>query len=184
MQFEPLEITGAYVIRPETALDERGGFARTFCAREFADRGLIDRFVQHSVSFNARRGTVRGLHFQVAPFAETKLVRCIRGTVFDVVLDLRPLSSTFGRWCATDLLAAERNAVYIPEGCAHGFQTLLDDCELEYLITPEYGPSAMRGIRWDDPLLAIDWPIKDDVVVSPRDRQLPLFDPSPANAIY
>jgi dTDP-4-dehydrorhamnose 3,5-epimerase len=178
VQFDPLQIDGAFLIRVEPVVDERGGFARTFCADEFAAKGLVDRFTQHSVSFNSRRGTVRGLHFQAEPFAETKVVRCVRGAVFDVIIDLRPLSPTFGQWCATRLLADERNAVYLPEGCAHGFQTLLDDCELEYLITPAFAAPSVRGIRWDDPTLAIEWPIPEGVIVSPRDQKLPFFEPS------
>lgn len=178
MQFDPLEINDAFLIQVEPVVDERGGFARTFCADEFAAKGLVDRFTQHSVSFNSRRGTVRGLHFQAGPNAETKVVRCVRGAVFDVIIDLRPLSPTFGQWCATSLLADERNAVYVPKGCAHGFQTLLDDCELEYLMTPAFAPLSARGIRWDDPILAIEWPITEGVVVSSRDRELPFFDPA------
>jgi dTDP-4-dehydrorhamnose 3,5-epimerase len=176
MQFEPLAVSGSFAVRPEPVLDERGGFARIFGASDFAQRGLVSCFVQHGVSFNTRRGTVRGLHFQIAPFSETKLVRCIRGAVFDVIVDLRPKSPTFRRWCSVELLADWRNAVYIPEGCAHGFQTLVDDCELEYLITPEYVPSAARGVRWDDALLAINWPIWTDLTISERDRTLPSVD--------
>src|ERR1700730_18433320 len=156
MRFEKLQIEGAFALVPEPAVDERGDFARIFCAREFADRGLVDSFVQLSVSRNVSRGTVRGLHFQAAPHWETKIVRCTRGAVFDVVVDLRPGSATVGRWVAIQLSAAARNAVYVPAGCAHGFQTLAADCEVEYLIRPEYVPAAARGIRWDDPSLAID----------------------------
>jgi dTDP-4-dehydrorhamnose 3,5-epimerase len=176
MRFKKLEIQGVFVLDPEPAIDERGDFARMFCAREFAGHGLVECFVQLNLSRNTKRGTVRGLHFQAAPFSETKVVRCTRGTVFDVVVDLRPSSATIGRWVAVELSAMARNAVYVPAGCAHGYQTLLADCEIEYLVTPEYTPSAARGIRWDDPGLAIDWPIKDAVTLSSRDRQLPLFD--------
>ena len=176
MRFEKLQIEGAFALVPELAVDERGDFARIFCAREFADRGLVDSFVQLSVSRNVNRGTVRGLHFQAAPHLETKVVRCTRGAVCDVVVDLRPGSATVGQWAAIELSAAARNAVYVPAGCAHGFQTLAADCEVEYLITPEYVPSAARGIRWDDPAIAIDWPIKEGVTISSRDRQLPVFD--------
>jgi len=176
MRFEKLQIEGAFALVPEPAVDERGDFARIFCARAFADRGLVDSFVQLSVSRNVNRGTVRGLHFQAAPHLETKVVRCTRGAVFDVVVDLRPGSATVGQWAAIELSAAARNAVYVPAGCAHGFQTLAADCEVEYLITPEYVPSAARGIRWDDPAIAIDWPIKEGVTISSRDRQLPVFD--------
>jgi dTDP-4-dehydrorhamnose 3,5-epimerase len=179
MQFEPLAVSGSFAVRPEPVLDERGGFARVFGASDFAQRGLVSCFVQQSVSFNTQRGTVRGLHFQIAPFSETKLVRCIRGVVFDVIVDLRSKSPTFRRWCSLELLAVRREAIYIPEGCAHGFQTLVDDCEVEYLITPEYVPSAARGVRWDDPLLAIDWPICTDITISERDRTLPSVDAVP-----
>jgi dTDP-4-dehydrorhamnose 3,5-epimerase len=181
VQFDPLQIDGAFLIRVEPVVDERGGFARTFCAEEFAAKGLVDRFTQHSVSFNSRRGTVRGLHFQAEPFAETKVVRCLRGAVFDVMVDLRPQSPTFRKWCATRLVAEERNAVYVPKGCAHGFQTLLDNSELEYLITPAFAAPAARGIRWDDPTLAIEWPISEGVILSARDQELPFFEPSQLN---
>jgi dTDP-4-dehydrorhamnose 3,5-epimerase len=176
MRFDSLKIEGAFVVTPEPAVDERGDFARIFCAREFANRGLIHQFVQLSVSNSSRRGTVRGLHFQAAPFSETKIVRCTRGAVFDVIVDLRPACATYGRWIAIGLSATARNCVYVPAGCAHGFQTLHADCEVEYLITPEYIASAARGIRWDDPGIAIDWPIKEGITISGRDRQLPAFD--------
>jgi dTDP-4-dehydrorhamnose 3,5-epimerase len=176
MRFEPLEIAGAFSITSDPVIDERGGFCRVFSAREFAERGLADRFVQHSISLNTSRGTVRGLHYQAAPFLEAKLVRCIRGTVFDVVVDLRPASASYRRWCAVELSAVNRTAVYVPEGCAHGFQTLVDGCELEYLITPEYVPEAARGVRWDDPMLAVAWPIRMGLIISDRDRRLPSVD--------
>jgi dTDP-4-dehydrorhamnose 3,5-epimerase len=176
MRFDKLKLDGAFVLVPEPAADERGDFARLFCAREFAGHGLVDSFVQLSVSRNIKRGTVRGLHFQAAPFAETKIVRCTRGAVFDVIVDLRPGSATVGQWAAIELSATARNAVYVPAGCAHGFQTLAADCDVEYLIAPEYVPSAARGIRWDDPALAIDWPIKEEITISARDRRLPAFD--------
>jgi dTDP-4-dehydrorhamnose 3,5-epimerase len=175
MRFEKLQIEGAFVLVPEPVVDERGDFARIYCAREFAARGLVNSFVQLSVSRNVNRGTVRGLHFQAAPHSETKIVRCTRGTVFDVLVDLRSGSASAGRWTAVELSASARNAVYVPAGCAHGFQTLEPDCEVEYLITPEYVPSAARGIRWNDPNLAIDWPITDEVTISARDRGLPAF---------
>lgn len=176
MQFERLPIAGSFAVKAEPVRDERGEFTRLFCAREFAQSGLVSRFVQQSVSSNRRRGTIRGLHFQAPPFAETKLVRCTRGVMFDVIADLRPQSATYRRWCSVELSAARRIAVYIPEGCAHGFQTLVDDCEVEYLITPEYVPSAARGVRWDDASLRIDWPLLSDVTISERDRALPTID--------
>jgi dTDP-4-dehydrorhamnose 3,5-epimerase len=175
MHFEKLAIPGSYRVLPELRADERGAFARTFCAEEFAARGLVDRFVQHSLSVNRHRGTVRGLHFQASPHGETKLVRCVRGAAFDVIVDLRPDSIGFGGWCGTEISAAKSEAVYIPKGCAHGFQTLTDDCQLEYLIVPVHVPSASRGIRWTDPALAIDWPINSGVVISDRDRELPFL---------
>ncbi len=173
MRFDPLELEGAFAVACAPVMDERGGFWRFFSAREFAERGLADRFLQHSVSLNTRRGTVRGLHYQAAPFLESKLVRCTRGVVFDVIVDLRRTSSSYRRWCAVELSAENRTAVYVPQGCAHGFQTLVDDCELEYLITPEYVPDAARGVRWDDPVIAVDWPIRTGVTISERDRRLP-----------
>jgi dTDP-4-dehydrorhamnose 3,5-epimerase len=176
MRFDSLDLDGAFAIKSEPVVDERGEFCRFFSAREFAARGLADRFVQHSVSRNARRGTVRGIHYQAAPFLETKLVRCIRGAVFDVIVDLRPESPSYRRWCGIELSAANRTAVYVPQGCAHGFQTLVDDCELEYLITPEYVAAAARGVRWDDPLVAVEWPIRTGIIISERDRQLPSVD--------
>jgi dTDP-4-dehydrorhamnose 3,5-epimerase len=176
MRFDSLKIEGAFAVTPEPAADERGDFARIFCAREFASRGLVDQFVQLSVSRSSQRGTVRGLHFQAAPFSETKLVRCTKGAVFDVIVDLRSASATYGDWTAIELSAAARNCIYVPAGCAHGFQTLLADCEVEYLITPEYVAAAAYGIRWDDPGIAIAWPIKEGVTISARDRQLPAFD--------
>jgi dTDP-4-dehydrorhamnose 3,5-epimerase len=176
MRFEKLQIEGAFTLVPEPAVDERGDFARIFCAREFAGRGLIDSFVQFSVSRNVKRGTVRGLHYQAAPHWETKIVRCTRGALFDVIVDLRRGSATLGRWVSVELSASARNAVYVPAGCAHGFQTLAADCDVEYLITPEYVSAAARGIRWDDASLAIEWPIKEGVTISARDRRLPAFD--------
>ena len=176
MQFDPLALDGAFAVSSEPAIDARGEFCRIFSSREFAERGLADRFMQYSISRSTKRGTVRGLHYQAAPFLAAKLVRCVRGAVFDVIVDLLTGSPSYRRWCAVELSAASRNAVYVPEGCAHGFQTLVDDCELEYLITPEYVPAAARGVRWDDPMLAVEWPIRAGVIISDRDRQLPLID--------
>ena len=173
MRFEPLDLDGAFCVVAEPVRDERGGFARLFSAREFAERGLVASFVQHALSFNTRRGTLRGLHYQAAPFAETKLVRCSRGAVFDVIVDLREGSPTYRRWCAVELTEANHRAVYVPAGCAHGFQTMADDSEVHYLITPEYVAEAARGIRWDDPSLAVRWPIASGIVMSERDRGLP-----------
>lgn len=175
MIFKPTEIAGVLVIEPEPHADGRGHFARTFCTEEFAGRGLPTAFAQCSTSYNRRRGTLRGLHFQAAPFAEAKLIRCTRGRVFDVAVDLRPGSTTYRRWTAVELDAEGGRQVFIPEGCAHGFQTLADDSELFYQITAPYRPEAVRGLRWDDPALAIAWPAIPPIL-SDRDAALPMLE--------
>jgi dTDP-4-dehydrorhamnose 3,5-epimerase len=172
LRFEPLPIAGAFRIETEPAEDERGFFARLFDAEEFRSRGLEADFVQRSISFNRRRGTLRGLHYQAEPYAETRIVRCTQGAAYDVIVDLRSRSPAFGRWHAVELTAPNRTAIYIPPGCAHGFQTLVDDTELYYEITPAYVPVAARGIRFDDPTLAVRWPLADPIL-SKRDRALP-----------
>jgi dTDP-4-dehydrorhamnose 3,5-epimerase len=171
MKFTPLSLPGVVRIEIEPAADERGLFARLFCAQEFAAQGLPTDFVQHSLSYNRRAGTLRGLHYQRAP-QEAKLVRCLSGAAYDVVVDLRPSSPAYGQWCALELTARRRNAVLVPKGCAHGFQTLMDETELLYLIDTPYDPAAAAGIRWDDPALAIPWPVADPIL-SERDRGLP-----------
>jgi dTDP-4-dehydrorhamnose 3,5-epimerase len=173
MKFVELALAGAFVIEPAPNEDERGFFARTFSAEEFAARGLKPTIAQCSVSFNRRRGTLRGLHYQAAPHQEAKLVRCTTGAVFDVIVDLRPKSSTFKRWVGVELSAENHHMIYIPEGFAHGFQTLADNTEVFYQISTAYMPEAARGIRWDDPELAIRWPATTDRVISPRDLLLP-----------
>jgi len=177
--FTALRLPGAYAIEPEPATDERGFFARLWCAREFAARGLRTDFVQSSISSNRRRGTLRGLHYQLAPHAEAKLVRCIRGAAYDVIVDLRPESPTFQQWHACELTPENGHAVYIPEGVAHGFQTLTDDTELLYEITACYAPQHARGARWNDPAFAIDWPV-DGPIVSSRDQSYPNYPLQPA----
>ncbi len=169
MKFRPTEIVGVVVIEPERRDDERGHFARTWCADEFTKHGLAAEFAQCSTSFNRKRGTVRGLHLQIPPYEEVKLIRCTRGHVFDVAVDLRPGSATRGRWVAAELSAENGHSIYIPEGVAHGFQTLEDATELFYQIAPAQCAEAARGLRWDDPQLAIDWPIAM-TVISDRDR--------------
>lgn len=172
MRFTPLPPSGAYLIDIDRREDERGFFARTFCTDEFRAQGLLTSFVQHSVSFNRRKGTLRGMHYQAAPHAETKLVRCTAGAVFDVMVDLRRSSSTFGRWHGETLTAGNHAMLYIPAGFAHGFQALEDETELYYEIAPAYVPEAARGIAYDDPVLAIDWPLADPIV-SAADRTRP-----------
>jgi dTDP-4-dehydrorhamnose 3,5-epimerase len=167
-------LAGTCILAPELVGDARGFFARLWSADALEARGLVSRFNHASVSFNRRKGTLRGMHYQTAPFAETKLVRCTRGAIYDVVLDLRPGSPTLRRWIAAELTAENRCLIYIPAGCAHGFQTLADDSELEYMIDAEYSPAHGRGVRWNDPAFGIDWP-EDERTMSDRDRQYPDF---------
>ena len=174
MTFEPLTLHGAYRIRMTPLADDRGFFARRFCAETFRSYGLETDFVQRSVSFNARRGTLRGLHFQAPPMSETKIVRCTRGAAFDVIVDIRKSSQTYGRWHGEEISADNRVMIYVPHGFAHGFQTLADDTELDYEIRPAYVPGAARGIRYCDPALAIKWPVREQII-SQRDLELPFL---------
>jgi dTDP-4-dehydrorhamnose 3,5-epimerase len=174
MRFIELPLSGAFRVEIERKEDERGFFARTFCTDEFASQGLVNTFTQHSISFNVRTATLRGLHYQTAPHAETKLIRCTAGAVFDVLVDLRRSSPTFGRWHAEELTAENRNMLYVPAGLAHGFQSLRDDTELLYSIAPSYVAEAARGVAYDDPALGIKWPLRNPVV-SDADRKRPLL---------
>lgn len=176
MIFTETRLAGAFVIDPERFEDARGFFARTWCRREFAERGLVTDLAQCSVSYNAREGTLRGMHFQVEPHAETKLVRCTRGAIYDVALDLRPGSPTFRQWAAVELTAENRRAFYIPAGMAHGFQTLTDDTEVFYQISEFHHPRSARGVRWDDPAFGIAWPETGARTISERDASFPLFE--------
>ena len=169
MTFGETRIGGVWVIRPDRIEDERGFFARTWDHDEFAARGLSASVAQCSISFNRRRGTLRGLHYQEAPHEESKLVRCTSGAIFDVAVDLRPDSPTFRGWVGVELSADNRLALYIPEGCAHGFLTLEDAAEVHYQMTKHYVPDAGRGVRWDDPAFGIEWP-GEVAVISERDR--------------
>ncbi|CAN7408405.1 dTDP-4-dehydrorhamnose 3,5-epimerase [Bosea sp. LjRoot9] len=171
MKLEALPLPGAFRIVLQPATDERGFFARRFCAATFADHGLETDFVQRSVSHNNRCGTLRGLHFQTPPHAETKIVRCTRGAAFDVIVDLQPGSATFGRWHGEVLTADNHTALYIPRGFAHGFQTLEDRTEIDYEITPAYVPGFASGVRFDDVDIGITWPIEAPIM-SERDRNL------------
>lgn len=174
MIFRETALAGVWVVEPEPLADERGFFARTWCAREFAARGLTPALAQCSVSWTGARGTVRGLHYQAEPHAEAKLVRCTRGVIHDVALDVRPGSATFARWVAVELSADNRRMLYVPEGVAHGFQTLADDTEVFYQISEFHHPESAHGVRWNDPRCAIAWPLAP-VTVSPRDAALPLL---------
>lgn len=168
MRFTELDLAGAYVIDQERHEDARGYFARTFCTDEFAAHGLASTFVQCNTSFNASHGTLRGMHFQQAPHQEIKLVRCTSGAIWDVVLDLRPESPSFCRWEAVELTVANGRALYIPAGFAHGFQTLIDDTEVFYHMAERYHPESATGVRWDDPVFGIIWPIRPPII-SERD---------------
>jgi dTDP-4-dehydrorhamnose 3,5-epimerase len=175
VRFAELALAGAYSVEAELLEDERGAFARTFCTEEFTELGLEPAVAQCSISLNRRRATLRGMHLQVAPHEETKLVRCTRGAIFDVIVDLRPESPTLGRWTAAELTEARRNALYVPRGFAHGFITLEDETQVEYVISTPYAPGASVGIRWDDPAVGIEWPLAP-AVMSERDRSLPGVD--------
>jgi len=174
MLFTQLEISGAWLIELEPVGDTRGSFARTFCAREFAALGLVANFPQHSRSRNKTKGTLRGMHFQEAPHSETKLVSCTRGSIYDVCLDLRPASPTYLQWRGIELSAENGRQYYLPEGCAHGFQTLSDDAEIFYLISAFYEPASGRGFRYDDPAFGITWPLPI-TTMSDKDRAWPDF---------
>ena len=177
MIFTPTPLPGALVLDLQPVEDNRGLFARTWCCREFASRGLETRVAQLSTSFNKRKGTLRGMHYQVAPFAETKVIRCTRGSIFDVIIDLRPESPTYTRHFAVVLGAGTRRMLYLPVGFAHGFQTLEDDTEVLYQMSAFYSPEHARGVRWDDPAFAIAWP-PDDRTIIDRDRNYPDFKPA------
>jgi len=174
VKFTPTPIPGAFVVELQPVADERGFFARSWCAEEFAAHGLNARLVQCNVSFNKRRGTLRGLHYQVKPHEEAKLIRCTAGAVFDVLVDMRPASPAFRRWFAAELSGANRRMLYCPEGVAHGFQTLTDDAELSYQMSESYNSTSERGVRWNDPAFGIVWPI-DKPTLSPRDSVYPDF---------
>ena len=174
MQFHALELAGAYLIVPERMEDERGYFMRTWCRETFHETiGDVD-FVQASASFNRRAGTLRGLHFQAAPHGEAKLVRCTRGAIYDVIVDIRPESRSYGRWLGFELSAENGESLFIPVGFAHGFQTLDDASEVSYQISTYYRPDAARGIRWNDRMLNIRWPLPVSTM-SVRDREWPDF---------
>lgn len=175
MRIEPAPLDGAATIELDLRGDERGFFARMFCEKEFAAAGLETRFVQANNSSNAQRGTLRGLHYQLPPDTEVKLVRCIRGALWDVIVDVRPGSPSFGRWFGAELTAQNRRMMYVPRGFAHGFITLTDDSELIYFVSAFYEPKQERGLRWNDPKIAIDWPIAPSVI-SDKDANWPDFE--------
>jgi dTDP-4-dehydrorhamnose 3,5-epimerase len=173
--FEELELRGAFVLDLERREDERGFFARTWCANELGEHGLNTRLVQANMSWNPRQGTLRGMHFQHPPHAEAKVVRATRGAIYDVIIDLREGSETYKQWAGVELSADNGRALYVPEGFAHGFQTLVPDVEVHYLVTEFYTPAAEGGVRWDDPAFGIDWPDPANAFLSAKDATWPDF---------
>lgn len=175
MIFAEAGLPGVYEVQIELKPDERGFFARTWCRNEFASKALDTQLVQCSLSYNTKKGTLRGMHFQASPHAETKLVRCTKGSIYDVVLDLRQESQAYRRWIGVVLSADKRNALYVPKGCAHGFLTLEDDTEIFYQMSDFYDAGSSRGVRWNDPAFGIVWPTKVEMISS-RDANYPDFE--------
>jgi dTDP-4-dehydrorhamnose 3,5-epimerase len=175
MLFIETKLKGAFIIDIAPRQDERGFFARSWCADEFVKHGLNPRLAQCNISFNKKRGTLRGMHYQAEPFPEAKLVRCTMGAMYDVMIDLRQNSPTFKQWLAVELTAQNRRALYIPEGFAHGFQTLEDDTEVFYQMSEFYHPECARGVRWDDPAFGILWRERGEIIVLEKDRSFDLF---------
>jgi dTDP-4-dehydrorhamnose 3,5-epimerase len=176
MKFIETELKGAFLVDLELLEDERGFFARTYCRKEFEQHGLTTDWVQCNLSYNKRKGTLRGLHYQIAPHAEAKLVRCIRGAIYNVIVDLRPDSLTYCRWISAELSAENRKMIYIPQGLANGFQTLLDHTEVFYQMSEFFAPEYARSVRWNDPQFKICWP-EAERTISERDRKIKDFDP-------
>lgn len=174
MQFTETELKGVWLIQPTPVVDDRGSFTRLFCEKEMAGCGLETRFVQHSRAHSVKKGTLRGLHFQEEPYAEVKIVSCVRGAIFDVVVDMRPNSPTRYQWLGFELTPANMRQVYIPAGFAHGLQTLTDDTEVSYLISQFYMPHASTGVRYNDPVFSINWPLMP-TAMSERDKTWPLL---------
>jgi len=177
MTFTETRISGVYLVGLEKMEDERGYFSRSWCRREFAEHGLDPDLVQCNVSFNKKKGTLRGIHYQAAPHGESKLMRCTRGSLVDVAVDLRPGSATFLRWVAVELTPENGTMLFIPKGCGHGFQTLADDTEIFYQMSQYYVPGAASGVRWNDPLFGIQWP-EAVRTISSRDREYPDAHPT------
>jgi len=177
MKFHATPLKDAYTIELEKRGDDRGFFARFFCENEFGAQGLATRFVQVNNSLSAKKGTLRGLHYQLAPAAEVKVVRCIRGALFDVIIDIRPDSPTFGKWFGAELTAENRLMMYVPRGFAHAILTLADDTEALYLVSEFYSPENERGVRWNDPRFNIAWPLAP-TEISEKDGKWPDFDPA------
>lgn len=170
MIFTETKINSAFIIEPARVADERGFFARTWSKKQFEAHGLTSHFVEFNLSFSKTSGTIRGLHYQVPPYQEAKLIRCTKGAIYDVIIDLRPESLTYKQWLGVELTAATYKMLYVPEGVAHGFQTLEDESEVFYPVSQFYFPEAERGVRWDDPMFAIEWPETDSRIISQKDK--------------
>jgi len=175
MKFIKTKLEGAYIIEIEKITDERGFFARSWCAKEFTEHGLNSKLVQCNISFNQKKGTLRGMHYQAKPYEEAKLVRCTQGAIYDVIIDIRLDSPTFKQWLGIELTAENQQMLYIPEGFAHGFQTLVDNTEVFYQMSEFYYAESARGIRWDDPQIGIKWLITDNLIISDKDLSYPIF---------
>jgi dTDP-4-dehydrorhamnose 3,5-epimerase len=166
VRFEETRLAGAYIVEPQLRADDRGFFARAWCEHEFSEHNLVSHMVQGNISGSSKRGTLRGLHYQTAPHEEAKLVRCTRGAIYDVIVDLRPGSASHAQWLGVELTADNRRMLYVPEGFAHGYQTLADGTEVAYQVSAFYTPDVERGVRWNDSAFGIEWPITDDVILS------------------
>jgi dTDP-4-dehydrorhamnose 3,5-epimerase len=173
MIFAETEIKGAFIIELELRKDERGFFARTWCEREFEEHGLVSNIAQSNLSFSKKAGTLRGMHYQVAPFEETKLIRCTKGAIYDVIIDLRTNSLTYKKWVAVELTEDNYKMLYVPKGFAHGFQTLKENTEVGYHVSQFYSPECERGVRWDDACFNIKWPEAEERIISKKDQMWP-----------
>ena len=176
MDFTETKLSGVWLLDPRRFEDARGFFAPAFSAREFGARGMASHFVESNISYSRRGGTLRGMHYQAAPHGQAKLVRCTRGAVYDVVIDIRPDSPTYGGWVGFELTEENRRMVYLPGDCAHGFQTLVDGAEVFYMVSSPYAPESGRGVRWDDPAFGVEWPEAGERVLLERDRGYPDFE--------
>lgn len=174
--FKETKLKGAFLIEPEKFADPRGFFARSFSQQEFREHGLQSEFVEAGISFNLRKHTLRGMHYQTAPQAQAKLVRCTRGAIYDVMIDLRRGSPTYKEWVAQELTAENRLMLYLPEGFAHGYETLENGSEVFYQLSQWYAPASERGVRWNDPAFAIHWPVTEGIIINERDRNFPDFE--------
>ena len=175
MRFTETKLKGVFLIEPKRFEDERGFFAPSFRAEEFAERGMASEFVENNISYSRSRGTIRGMHYQAAPHGQAKLVRCTRGAIYDVAVDLRRDSPTYREWVGVELTAENRSMLYVPGDCGHGFQTLVDDTEVFYMVSQPYVPESGRGFRWDDPAFQIEWRETQELILIKRDQEYPDF---------